>query len=781
MKDLRNTYILFAIVLLIIILTIVFVKYFGNQLNIFNKYNQPIIQLSFDENTGTKVSDKTGYLEDGYINYVFNDAKFQDNSDPQHTSTAIKGNALIFDGYSTYIEYKNVMFEPTSFSCSVWIAPRAFEWGDKGLPSTIISQYNSSKREGFQFGVYRHGSYGLEIYTDNGKIKIESKQIEDYINTFEWTQLAFTYDNETGTVDLYRNGELKMSESISKGQASNFKPSSKSLLIGKNNEGAAISVFNANMFDGVMDELLIFNHALNESDIQKIYSEDLQQFDGMIPKIKYEEISLNSDIIKNDINRPTYHIGAPQNWMNEPHGAFYYNGYYHIFYQHNPFGPYWHQIHWGHLVSTDMIHWKSLPDALSPSHDSVAPDGIWSGSTVLDRDGNPVIFFTAGDDSNSPNQNVATARPADLNDPYLTEWVMSTSLTVKQIQGQGKFGEFRDPYVWYDEVSDYYYMLVGTGTEVDGGTALIYKSYNLNDWTYFGPFLTTNYDKYSYLGKVWELPVFMTLTNENGVEKDILLLSPQGTGADIEVYYFLGHFDRDLMKFIPDSETPRKIDVGNGTFTGPSGFFDPISKVNILFTIAQGNRDSWAEYYSGWAHNGGMPIELRLNENNELNITPVQAVESLHSQELVNVENITFKEANEILDTVKSDALDIDIVFSPNNSNKFGMSLRSTDDLIETTKIYYDNVKKGLYVDRLHSSLDSTSKDITGDVYEYNGDLHLRILLDRSLLEIYANNERSLTTRIFPSLLDAKGLSVFSDDENMIIKSFKIYLMESIY
>lgn len=147
----------------------------------------------------------------------------------------------------------------------------------------------------------------------------------------------------------------------------------------------------------------------------------------------------------------------------------------------------------------------------------------------------------------------------------------------------------------------------------------------------------------------------------------------------------------------------------------------------------------------------------------------------------MNLENVTVREANAVLQKIKGDALDIEIQFAPTKADKFGINVRSTDDLVETTKIYYDNLKKGLFINRLHSSLKMGKKDVVGDVYQYNGDLNLRILLDRSLVEVYANNERSLTARIYPTLPDAKGLSMFEGNGTVKIKKLTIYSMASIY
>ena len=82
------------------------------------------------------------------------------------------------------------------------------------------------------------------------------------------------------------------------------------------------------------------------------------------------------------VNRPIYHFAPLANWMNDPNGLIQWQGKYHLFYQHNPNGAYWDQMHWGHASSPDLVHWTHLPIALAPTQGGPDKDGCFSGCAI---------------------------------------------------------------------------------------------------------------------------------------------------------------------------------------------------------------------------------------------------------------------------------------------------------------------------------------------------------------------------------------------------------------
>jgi sucrose-6-phosphate hydrolase SacC (GH32 family) len=468
--------------------------------------------------------------------------------------------------------------------------------------------------------------------------------------------------------------------------------------------------------------------------------------------------------------------------MNEPHAPFYYNGKYHLFYQHNPHGPFWHQIHWGHWVSDDMVTWDNLPVALAPEASSLTPDGVWSGSATYGPDGEPLLFFTAGNDSKRPNQRTGLAYPADLNDPNLAEWKYYKKPVTLQEEGIGVFGQFRDPFVFKDNNKELWYQLVTSGVPGAGGTALVYTSTDLVNWEHQGNFFESDHDKYPYLGTIWELPVFLPIgVDEQGTQKYVLLINPHGAGAQVDVFYWIGTFDTEAVKFIPDNDEPQLLDFGGGHFTGPSGFVDPKTGKAILFTIAQGMRTPQFDFDSGWAHGAGMPLELTLGHDNSLRIEPLKAFEKLRQPLIIDATDTTVPELNEQLNQFDHDMYEIELLVDLKDAKKFGLEIRRSPNGEERTVMYFETEDSTLVVDRSNTSLDPDVRSFglqKGKLSLVNNKLALRVFVDRSLIEAYANQRNSLTTRAYPLRSDATGLKLFSQGD-VVIESFKLWPMSA--
>ncbi|ADO56682.1 GH32 C-terminal domain-containing protein [Paenibacillus polymyxa] len=747
-----------------------------------------IMYWAFNEGTGTSALESVSQVQDN-IQYVFNQAEFTQPCPPRWRQGVI-GNGLLFDGYSTYIAHSfdegNQNTEPeyrSALSIGVWVAPRSYEWGDDGKLSAIVNRYNLDRKQGYLLGMFRHGSWSFQVGLEGGDWKELWSPDGHELPKNAWSYVNAVFDGNQGEIKLYLNGSEIASAAVPRGSRL-AEAAETDLLIGKNNHSSLLAeVFSLHMFSGIIDELKIYNRALSAEEVAASYRHVLDTFhEGIRPQLNYDEIKLDRTPLLLDRHRPQYHVSPPAHWMNEPHAPIYFDGQYHLFYQHNPQGPFFHQIHWGHWVSQDLVHWRDLPVALAPEKDQLAPDGIWSGSATYDADGLPVLFFTAGNDSASPNQSVALARSTYTLDgnPDLVQWVKHPEPLIVQKKGMGAFGDFRDPFVWKDD--DGWYALVGSG--IEGGAALAFASQDMLNWTYKGPFFKADIQKFPYLGPIWELPVLLPLGRDKlGVNKHLLLVSPVGKGADVEVFYWIGQLDKQNLSFIPDQEKPQLIDVGDFHFTGPSGMVDPKTGRNIVFTIAQGDRTSEMEYKSGWAHNGGLPLSVYLRDDGRLGIEPIQELQSLRGPKRLSLRDQSLAETNVQLRNVHGDMLEIQLELEPGSAKKFGVKVRCTPDGEEETLLYYDWNQTMLLVDRSKTTLHPGEKcgGVQGGKLELLGEnLKLHIYLDRSMVEAYANGLKSLTTRVYPSRMDALGLEIWGDGEPFV-KSLDIWDMQSIW
>ncbi|HZG85829.1 LamG-like jellyroll fold domain-containing protein [Paenibacillus sp.] len=723
----------------------------------------------FDEARGGYASDAAGGTEDE-IHFALRKGKYQAPVDPIRRR-GVRGNSLLFDGYSTFLRRSSgaIGRPANALTVAAWIAPRTYGRGDGGKLSAIVNQHNQEKAQGYIVGLYRDGSWSLQLGANGAWHEIWAPPSSLPLGA--WTFVAATYDARSGRMALYANGEEVAARIVP--DPSPIEPCGGDFLVGRHNDGVVLAdAFVLNHFNGLMDELRVYDRALDAGEIAALFRLDVEAHGGAVPAAPPDDYVEIRRQRAGDRHRPQYHLSPPAHWMNEPHAPIYFNGKYHLFYQYDPQGPYWNHIHWGHWVSDDLVRWRDLPPALAPG-DGFDRDGIWSGSACFDKDGVPVLFYTAGDFDAFPTQSVALARsryPED-RDGDLTRWTKHPEPIVEQTQGQGLYGEFRDPFVW--EEDGVWYMLVGTGTgdAGQGGTAAVYTSDgDMTRWTYRGPLYVSDYAKYPYLGVMWELPVLLPLPLRDGDAyrpsgKHVLLICPWGPGAKVEVNYWIGRWDREACRFTPDDEEPGLIDVGDFHFTGPSGMADPKTGRTLLFTIAQGERTPQIDYDSGWAHGAGLPVSLYLRPDGTLGVEPIEELRRLRGRQLVDARG-GIEALNERLAAIQGDMLEIRLVFEDAGARRYGISLRRSPGGEEETLLVYDREREWLAVDRGKATLDPAERigGVQGGTLALGGEpLRLAIYVDKSMIECYANERKSLTTRTYPSRSDALGLRLWAD------------------
>lgn len=751
-----------------------------------------LLHLGFDEGSGAQVVDQSGTLPSAAVEYQYLHAAYMEPQDPQWCETGVQDSSLLFDGCSNYIRYdpKSICISGKSLSISVWVAPRAFEWDDPNAAdngtaklTAIVGQYDRESCKGFLLGYQRYGRLCLEVGCGTDGYILWAEKGAGNLNRYEWNHVIAIFDGGSGRMDLRLNGRLVGTLVIPAG--SEIAPAeNEALLVGQNAHGERIAAGMYQMFSGLMDDLKLYSRVLKDEEM--LYQPAVE--------IPFEQISLQN-ILTGDIYKTQFHGGPYQHWMNEPHAPLYYNGTYHLFFQQNLVGTYWRNICWGHLISEDMVHWRPIREAIVPTEDSVVPDGVWSGGATEDINGVPLLFFTAGNDSFLrdgliSNQNIGVAYPADLGDPELTEWIIYDQLAVRQQPGQGRAGEFRDASIWKEDGR--WYMVVCSGsTEMSGGTALLYTTERLEvkkdgtidmDWQYQGPVYEMADQSVTY-GTSWELPILLPLTNDTGTTKYFFCISPAPASlADNKAYYFVGEFDRQTGKFIPDPDfngTPRLLDYGDNVFTGPSAFVDPVSGETILFSIMQDQRSGAEEGAAGWAHCVGLPRRIRLNESGtDVQIAPFESVHNLESAVLAQGEMLSIEAANQLLKNVSGDLLYLRAVFAVEDTADFGIKVKVGGKWDETE--FRCSPAAGAISGMTQTrGSEATPGRVTGPLELTDPTAKIEIFIDRSLTEGFFNDTKAISIRSY-SEFDAQGIQAFAEGTSYI-KELYVAQMESIF
>lgn len=174
------------------------------------------------------------------------------------------------------------------------------------------------------------------------------------------------------------------------------------------------------------------------------------------------------------LDRLLYHFEPKQGWMNDPNGLIRFRGQYHVFFQHNPHAVHWGPMHWGHAVSTDLIHWKEYPIALYPDQKYENTGGCFSGSAI-EKDGKLYLFYTSVSKELGQTQSVAVSEDGIVFHKYEKNPVIRSNPLGD--------ADFRDPKV--TEINGIYYMVVGSGNRKTG-RVLLFESADLLNWKYRG-------------------------------------------------------------------------------------------------------------------------------------------------------------------------------------------------------------------------------------------------------------------------------------------------------
>ncbi|WP_223067884.1 glycoside hydrolase family 32 protein [Paenibacillus caui] len=452
--------------------------------------------------------------------------------------------------------------------------------------------------------------------------------------------------------------------------------------------------------------------------------------------------------ISNERYRLHYHLMPPAGWMNDPNGVSYYNGEYHVFYQHYPYAPFQGAMHWGHAKSRDLVHWEHLPVALAPSESydkgGEGASGCWSGSAVDDQ-GTFVLVYTGHVDGNSPEEVQCIAFSSD----GIVFEKLPENPVIPGPPDEECFG-FRDPKVW--KRGDTWYLVVGYGK--DGlGKALLYSSSDLRSWHYHGPAAESD----GTMGDMWECPDLFPLGRAE--DDHVLIFSPMNMGIT-KTFYWTGKFDYTGLKF--DLRHAERVDYGFD-FYAPQTMVDARGR-RIMYAWMNIWGADMPEREDGWMGSFTLPRELKLAEDGTLRFIPVEELKSLRGEHHSYTNVVIPEHGTLALPYLEGDSLEISAVIdvSGQADGTFGIRLRCSDDGAEYTEISYSHGEGKLQMDRNRAGAGNGGISEVELAPMEDGRVRLHLFLDTSSVELFMNEGRkTMTNRIYPAS-SSLGIHLFA-------------------
>tara|TARA_B100000676_G_scaffold27844_1_gene25799 strand:+ start:36 stop:1574 length:1539 start_codon:yes stop_codon:yes gene_type:complete len=468
-----------------------------------------------------------------------------------------------------------------------------------------------------------------------------------------------------------------------------------------------------------------------------------------------------------DPHRPIYHYINPEANLNDPNGLCFWQGHWHLFYQAYP--PEDTRQHWGHAISTDLVHWRDLPYCIYPDPERCC----FSGAALVEAD--RVIAMYHGTEVGN--------MVAVSSDPLLLNWHKIAGQAVIPIGHDLPYRVF-DPCIW--KQGDHYYSLsAGTKPEGPGGKPIranfLFRSPDLEHWEYLHPFVED--DLYTLVGDDGACPYFWPIG-----DRHMLLFFSHMSGGQ----YLLGDYDTDRDKFIVTHGA--KFNFGP---YGPSGVHAPSAAPDgegglvVIFNMNPGKPTA------GWNQIMTLPRRLTV-EGDEVLMEPTGDIESLRAGH-VHI-GPTAMPANEeqVLDTVRGNAVEIAAEIDPGDAPMVELNVLRSPDRQEYTRIAFYRDRG--YRDRINGT-DATSSLLTLDTsyssiapdalsrapetapvpLKKNETLKLRVFVDKSVVEVFANGRQCVAARVYPDRADSVGVSLRAQGQAAELRALDAWQMQDIY
>ena len=454
--------------------------------------------------------------------------------------------------------------------------------------------------------------------------------------------------------------------------------------------------------------------------------------------------------------RPSYHFAPAENWMNDPNGMVYYDGEYHLYYQHNPQGRMWGHMSWGHAVSRDLVHWEHLPIAIMEEPE--VGYTIFSGSAVVDWEnrsgfgqGDPPIVacYTAFYPECGPLQNVHIAYSLDRGRTF-RKYEGNPVIDVEA----RKFG---DPKVFWHEQTGRWVMVNIHGYEQ--GVVDLYASENLREWAYLSTF-----EAPEAVPGIWECPDLFALPveGEPGASRWLLKVN----GPYLRSYFFVGDWDGRVFHSELVEGQAIEFDYGNTYAEVTYNGLDRLDGRRVMLGWIRMNPAPDRP----WTGMQSVPRELSLRRTEggwQVLQRPVAELDALRQPPYETIEGMEGRivEAGQLVNCLlrSSSALEVRVELEISSADDLGLRFQLGQN--QAARVGYRPADETLYVT-------GAGRGKVEAPLAVEESLRLHILLDRSVIEVYAGDGRTVIVDLLEPVAMCERISAYAEGGEARIRRF---------
>ena len=464
------------------------------------------------------------------------------------------------------------------------------------------------------------------------------------------------------------------------------------------------------------------------------------------------------DHLLEDPYRPTYHyaISDDNGFPGDSNGAFFADGVYHLMYLYQNSET--DAFHWGHMSSIDLLHWRHHPDALTAFE---GDKGCFSGGGYVDDDGTAYLSFWKFPAKNKSKDKggiaIAYAKPPydiwERLEPIAIQSSDNWGVADIVLNGETQHVGCADPSnIW--KMNGKYYMQTGNKVVLDafgrgreslekykGDWTDLFRSDDLKKWEYAGRFYENpkmGEDDYPDETEDDMCPSFLPLydSEENGAftGKYLQLFISHNKGCQ----YYIGHLEGE--RFVPEQHG--RMSWKDSAYFAPEAVIDGKNRQIVWSWLRDNLKDAF--YRFGWSGVFGLPRNVWYADG-ELKMAPVSEINALEYG------HIGYEPADG--DNIKAgDGARCRIKGVWSGDQKAGVAVRVNNDESEYTEIYYSPTEKKLVMDTTKSGSEGWKIREEAPFSLRSGEeLSLDILIDNSVVEVYANNRQAICRRIYPT------------------------------